>query len=365
MRSIHLLSLAFVLGLAAACGGGGSGGDGDDGVSIPLEDIPAQYASAICSAYTNCLGDLFTIFRPGEDCVKNTTIQLQEELAGLPALVDAGRIAYHGTKLQACLDEVSGSDCSALIQRAPETCEAALEGTVAEGGDCELDEECKGAQYCKMVDSCPGTCTRLEQAGGVCSGNGDCVSGLICGETERCVAPAKAGEACKQGEPDCSAGYLCLGEDAAARTPGTCFEVESTFSGQAGDDCSLETKLCASGYACEITKFDPIGGTCAAVVGSGDACHAAFPDQCPADEFCLLDANPLEPFQGRCTPKPEAGEPCGKGLGPTPDQCAPYARCDAGVCREIAHLGEGCTVKSTCYSDRCIDGACVAANSCE
>ena len=365
MRLIRIVPLTLALGLAAACGDSESGSDDDNGVSIPLEDIPAQYASAICSAYTNCLGDLFAIFRPGEDCVKNTTIQLEEELAGLPALVEAGRIKYHGTKLRACLDEVSGSDCSALNQRAPETCEAALEGTIAEGGDCELDEECEGAQYCRVDGGCPGTCTRLEQAGGVCSDNSDCVSGLMCGETGRCVAPAKADEACKQGEPDCGAGYLCLGEDAAANTPGTCRQVESTFSGKTGDDCSLETNLCATGYACEITKLDPIGGTCAGMVGSGDTCRAAFPDECPADEYCLLGGNPLDPLEGNCTPKPKAGEPCGKGLGPASDQCAPYARCDAGVCRELAHLGEGCTVKATCYSGRCIDGACVAANSCE
>jgi hypothetical protein len=364
MRSIRLVPFAFVLCLAAGCGGSDTGGD-DEGDGIPLEEIPAQYAAAVCSTYTNCLGDLFAIFRPGEDCVKNTTVQLQEELAGLSAIVDAGRIKYHGTKLQACLDEVSGGGCSTLNERGPESCEAALEGTVAEGGDCELDEECKGKQYCKIGDACPGTCTLLEQAGGLCSGNSDCVSGLMCGETGRCVAPAKAGEPCKQGEPDCIAGYLCLGEDAATSTPGTCLEVESTFNGRAGDECSLETSLCSSGYACEITKVAPLGGTCAAQVASGDSCRAAFPDECPADEFCQLGSNPLNPLEGTCTPKPEAGEPCGKGLGPTPDQCAPYARCDSGVCRELAHLGEGCTVNATCYSEHCVDGACVAANSCE
>lgn len=365
MRSIRLVPLAFVLGLAAACGGSDSGGDGDEELGIPLEEVPAKYAEAICSAYTNCLGDLFAIFRPGEDCVKNTTTQIEEELAKLSNIIDAGRIVYHGSKLQACLDELSGSDCSALNERAPESCEAALEGTIVEGGDCELDEECQGEQYCKLADACPGECAPREQAGGLCGGNSDCISGLMCGDTGRCVAPAEAGEACKQGEPDCVAGYLCLGEDAAAKTPGTCLEVAATFSGRTGDECSLETNLCASGYSCEITKLAPVGGTCAAAVGSGEACRAAFPDECPADEFCQLGVNPLNPAEGTCTPKPQAGQPCAKGVGATADVCAPYARCDDGVCREIAHLGEACTVKTTCYSDNCVDGACVAANSCE
>jgi hypothetical protein len=376
MRLIRLVPWALVFGLAAACGGGSSsgggaeagasaGGAGAEDEGIPLAEVPARYAAAACTVYTACLGELFALFRPGEDCEKNTTVQLDEELAGLQAIVDAGRIKYDGTKLQACLDDVEATGCELLNERAPESCEAALQGTVAEGGDCQLDEECEGKQYCKIEAACPGTCTLLEQAGGPCSGSSDCVSGLSCGDTGRCVAPAEPGKACKGGEPDCSPGYICLGNDDDSNMPGTCKEIESTFSGMDGDACSLESKLCAAGYVCEITSVAPVGGTCAAKVSTGDACKAAFPDQCPDDEFCKLNGNPLTPFDGTCTSKPEAGEPCGKGLAPEPNICAPYARCDEGMCREIAHLGESCTVNATCYSDHCVDGACVAANSCK
>jgi hypothetical protein len=372
MRLIRLVPWALVFGLAAACGGGSNGGGedaaggaGDGAAGIPLAEVPARYAAAVCEVYTSCLGELLALFRPGEDCEKNTTVQLEEELAGLQARVDAGRIEYDGTKLQTCLDDVAATGCELLNERAPESCKAALRGTVAEAGDCQLDEECAGLMYCKIEGSCPGQCTLLEQAGGPCTGNSDCVSGLSCGETGRCVAPAEPGESCKGGEPDCSPGYVCLGNDDDANMPGTCKEIESTFSAMDGDDCSLDAKLCAAGYVCQITRVDPVGGTCAAKVGSGDACKAAFPDQCPDDEFCKLNGNPLTPFDGTCTSKPEAGEACGKGLAPEPNICAPYARCDDGVCREIAHLGEKCTVNATCYSEHCVGGACVAANSCK
>jgi hypothetical protein len=365
MRLIRLVPWAFVLGLAAACGGSESGRD-SGGTGIPLEELPAKYAEAACAAYDSCIGDLLGIFRPGEDCVKNAKIQFEEELANLSELVDKGRVKYHGTRAQACLDEVAAGGCSLLIERAPASCEEALVGTLAEGEDCELDEECAGEQYCKVAAACPGKCASLEQAGAPCSGNGDCISGLTCGETGRCVAAAKSGEACKQGEPDCVPGYICLGDDAAQKTPGTCIALDRAFAGKSGDDCSLAEQWCGGDLVCEIKSITPVSGDCVAKVGTGDACRAAFPDQCPDDEYCVLDTTtPLDLFDGLCTSKPEAGEPCGKGLGGNPEICAPYARCDDGVCREIAHLGEECSQNATCYSDHCVGGACVASNSCE
>jgi hypothetical protein len=67
---------------------------------------------------------------------------------------------------------------------------------------------------------------------------------------------------------------------------------------------------------------------------------------------------------GKCTAKPGAGERCAAGLGAA-TICKPYARCDSGVCREIAHAGEDCTADDTCYTGHCVDGACVTGNSCQ
>jgi hypothetical protein len=86
------------------------------------------------------------------------SVTVQEELATLPSAVDAGRVKYHGTKTQKCLDDIAAGDCTTLSRREPESCQAALEGTVKEGEDCTLDAECVGDQYCKRGDSCPGKC---------------------------------------------------------------------------------------------------------------------------------------------------------------------------------------------------------------
>jgi len=360
MRLIRLVPFALVFGLVPACGGTAT--DADEGPSVSVEELPAKYADAFCQVLTACVGDLYNVFRPGEECLKDFTVTVEESLATLPTAIDAGRVKYHGTKVQKCLDDVAAGGCDTLSQREPESCKQALEGTLKEGEDCSLDAECEGDQYCKLGAACPGKCAAYEQAGGPCAATDNCASGLKCGDTGLCVAPSQKGEACKQGEPDCTDGLLCLGQDDTAKTPGKCYTIAEALGGKEGDACSLDGKLCEAGLACEITSIAPLGGSCVAKVGSGDACHAAFPDECPNDEYCALGLNPLMP--GTCTSKPEAGEKCAMALGGG-QICAPYTRCDAGVCRDIAHAGEECNEDDTCYSGHCVNMACVTGSSCQ
>lgn len=366
MRLTALAFLALTFGGAVACGGSesgpfsGAGGEGS-GSGLPLAELPTEYAAALCKAYTTCNGDLYAIFLPGEDCATNISAQLAEELATLPHAVDAGRIAYDPVKAQACIDEIAAGDCATLSQRASATCQAALSGSVPEDGDCELNEECQKDLYCKIGDACPGTCSPLEAAGRACSADGQCMSGLKCGATGLCVAPAEAGGACNQGEPDCTAGYVCLGDNADQGTPGECVAIEDAFAGETGDACSL-TRLCKTELSCEIEAVSPIAGTCVEHVAADAACQVAVPDECPTNQYCKLGINPLA--DGACTVRPAAGEPCAQGLGGA-TLCAAYARCDGGVCRELAAAGEGCSASATCYSGRCENGACVAGNGCQ
>lgn len=380
MRLIRLVPLLPLFGLAVvACGGSdtnspfkstdGAGGDptgagGDQtGTGISLQELPAKYADAFCQLFTNCAGDLYGIFRPGEECLKDFSLTFEEALATLPNEVDAGRVKYHPSLVQQCLDEIAAGGCDTLSQREPESCKQALEGTVAIDGDCLQNADCSGAAYCKVSDKCPGKCAPYEQAGGACTDNDNCKSGLKCDDNGHCVAPAQQGQACEQGPPKCADGLLCLGQDEAKKTPGKCYTIAEALAGKPGDACSLAGKLCAGDAACEITALAPIGGTCVARLASGATCHAAFPDECPDAEYCALP--PLNPLgDGKCTAKPGAGEKCANGLG-SAKLCAPYARCDNGVCRDIAHAGEDCTADDTCYSGHCQGGACVTGNSCE
>ena len=368
MRLIRLVPFGLVFGLVAGCGGSdtssgaGAGGDGNADGGISVEELPAKYADAFCQVFTNCVGDLYSVYRPGESCVKDLTVTFDEALAPLGHAIDAKRVTYDGTKVQKCLDEIAAGDCTTLARREPESCKIAVAGTVKEGEDCTLDFECAGDQYCKTGDTCPGKCAAYENAGSACVSNDNCASGLKCDDNGHCVKPAEKGAACQQGEPDCADGLLCLGQDSTAKTPGSCYTIDEAFGGKEGEACSLDGHLCATGFSCEITTLTPIGGTCVAKVASGAVCHAAFLDECPEDQYCALGANPLMP--GKCTDKPKAGEKCAPTLGDSV-VCAPYTRCDNGVCRDIAHAGEDCTVNDTCYSGHCVDGACVTGNSCQ
>ena len=366
MRLIRLVPLAVLFGLAAAaCGGTDTGTSGEQGgAGVSMEELPDKYADAFCQVFTTCAGDLYGIYRPGEDCLKDISVTFEEALATLPNEVTAGRVVYHADLVQKCLDEIAAGGCDTLANREPASCKQAIEGTVKLDGDCTLDADCAGEQYCKVADKCPGKCAPYEQAGGACVSDDNCANGLKCGDNAHCVAPSQEGEACEQGEPKCADGLLCLGQDSTKKTPGQCYTIGAALAGKAGDPCSLDGHLCRGGVACEITAVTPtIGGTCAAKVDSGAACHAAFPDECPDDEYCALaPLNPLMP--GTCTAKPKAGDMCAAGLGAA-EICAPYARCDNGVCRDIAHAGEECHANDTCYSGHCEANACVTGNSCQ
>jgi hypothetical protein len=159
---------------------------------------------------------------------------------------------------------------------------------------------------------------------------------------------------------------LCLG--ATANAPGKCRPYSELFAGQAGDSCDLQgQQLCDLSLVCRVDSILGDGGaqeTCAEHVASGAACRAAGPDICPSDEYCKIAV--AGTLMGRCTSKPTTGAACGHGpFAQTPSICAPYNRCQAGICRKIAQLGEQCTTDDGCYSGRCVRQACIPADSCQ
>jgi hypothetical protein len=78
MRLIRLIPCLLVFGsLAIACGGSsdstnkGAGGDGSGAeTGVTLEELPAKYAETFCQVFTGCVGALYDIYRPGEECLK-------------------------------------------------------------------------------------------------------------------------------------------------------------------------------------------------------------------------------------------------------------------------------------------------------
>jgi hypothetical protein len=352
------------LGTAVACGGSSVGDEG-----VPIEEVPQMYADTLCQVFERCYEGLLSVYLPGEDFCAGVEQSVQDVFPRIVTAVENGRIRYNGNLIEDCLQETTSRSCEALNERSSDTCDAALDGTVAIGDDCYMDEECEGAAFCEFSSACPGTCTALKGAGATCDRNDQCSSGLECSDaTGLCVTPAGAGDRCEGGtEPPCSAGLMCLGNDDAAGQPGNCRTISEVFNAQMGETCNPETgPLCASGLACVVEGIDTTSGqpiwNCSSPVASGTVCQPGAPDPCPTDEFCSFAAMTLE---GICRPKPVEGEACAMGLGGAATLCAPNLRCDGGTCRERRSLGEPCTEDAVCYSESCVGGGCRDTGGCE
>lgn len=352
---------AGLSGGVVACGGDADGSSG----GAKLEDVPARFAAAQCAAFRGCFGPLADIYFSGQSCEERfTKVVEQGNWPEVIQAVESGRAKYTPSKLQGCLDRMREGSCGSINTRDLPECVAAFDGSVAAGGDCTLDAECASGTYCKMGSTCPGKCTARGAAGAECEEEEHCASGLVCSPEGRCVAPAKLGEACDAGAPECEPGLLCMGADDQARRPGSCRTQADALSSQQGEVCSpSEGKLCKDLAPC---AFDGIVGQqpvfkCIAPVAKGGACAIAFPDPCQADEWCSGIDTQQGVFTGTCRPLAGEGEPCSDGFGKA---CRPGAACDDGVCRTVQERGGACSSDVGCYSDRCSGGTCVANSPC-
>lgn len=366
MKRMLGLFVCVAMGLSVACGSSGDDLRGSP-QPLPIDELPARYAQAVCDSVRACWGDVFTILTGGESCEDNAETAVSEELGRLEEAIASGKVKYDGTRAEACFAEVAARGCSDAGE--PAACTEALDGTVAVGGECASSFECTGGDtYCKSEGTCPGRCAPRENAAGPCSTNDDCQPGLRCDRAiGRCFSPAGAGDRCGGGsEPECGAGFFCLGEDSDKGQPGNCRTFQEAFSGDSGEGCLVDTPLCKANLRCIVEGVDTATGNittrCGPPVGSGAACKIAIPDMCPIDEYCAV---PPEALDGRCTKKPGAGAACAARGDDPPEICASGTRCDGGQCRLRQKLGGSCQADAVCYSEHCRNGGCASASSCE
>jgi hypothetical protein len=358
MTKLCTAAVALVFaGSAIAC----SDSNPKSGSSIAFEELPAKYAEAACVAYQKCFGPLFSVFLNGSDCADLSTKRFESgTLSLVAAKIEQGTVVYNSSKAQACLDVVSTLTCDGLLERDQPACLAALDGTVALGGDCDLDEECKGSALCQSSSgTCPGKCVALLSAGQACEVDGDCDSGLQCSkETKLCVTPAVAGENCENGAPPCSPGLLCLGkeDDATPKKPGVCRSTADAFKAAEGEACDVKAgTLCQTGVSCVADSLDVTALTITWLcvkTGSyktAEACKPGIPEACSTGNYCKVGTG-LAALNGICTAIPDVLQSCGTGLGA---QCKTGAVCVAGLCQSYAENGVGCTGDDMCYSEYC------------
>jgi hypothetical protein len=231
-----------------------------------LDELPGLFVDALCPELERCLGDDASArFFGSGGCEARLRAQLEDgDFSATQDAVEAGRVRYDGSQVSGCLAAIEGIGCGFQTTRTlmSARCNLVLEGDVAIGDDCALDEECAGVAFCKRDgDSCPGTCSALLAADETCTSDDQCAEGLACpNSVGRCVAPGRLGQPCGRAtDPGCAAGLLCLGADAGAGRAGECGDAEELFVAQRDEDCDPEGQvLCADDLACAVVL--PIQG---------------------------------------------------------------------------------------------------------
>jgi hypothetical protein len=334
---------------------------------VPIADLPAEYATALCDHFDSCLGARAPLFFGDEDCVKLFTQRLADSIfAGLPDLPES-TFSYHGALMPACLDALRTAPCKEFYP-IPDACDQALEGKVGLDGVCTHPGECDRGLYCKVDAGCPGTCAPKPGLGQPCA-NGACAEGLFCDTDLGCVELSTEGAECGgPSDPDCALDMFCLGAVTTGQT-GHCTPNKSVFTTETvGAACDWnDGPLCALGLRCEIngasewTSGD-FGGTCVTELPPGADCAVALPDACAKDYYC-------PGIGGTCTPLPKADEACATNSIIKPN-CRAETRCIAVApgddqCKAVLPLDVQCSENAACASGNCANGVCSPPNYCE
>jgi hypothetical protein len=251
-----------------------------------LDGVPAAFLDAACARAVACRG------APDLDACRASE-QPPTVIVRLVASVKAGRAVYHADRMADCLARTRASDCT--LSQASTTsaiCDEAFEGTVAAGGPCSANGECRSRSCFNEGSGNPCACGLSQPKnvppGGTCKSSGDCAGAATCGPGGICASLPGEGEACPTGT------------------------------------ACLPPLLCAA-------------GTCRRAPGPGEACDPAAGIPCDrVDDGC-------DPTTHTCQPYADVGEPCGAAAGGAPGPgCVAYASCDGAVCQQRPALGEPC-----------------------
>ncbi len=293
----------------AACGG-------DSVDPVPLEQLSARSADAVCAWATRC------IHVPDDATCRRLIDPKDYDTRRTEDAVAAGRLVYDPDAAGECLARTADASCLATPFADP-ACDAMLAGVVTQGGACTSAFECADFADCEAVtcsgQCCVGACGApgfdpgepppRTAIGGACDTHLDCVDEAYCEIDGSCTEmPDAPGERCLFG---CARGDLYCDIDV--------FECRAYAA--RGEACDPER---ASAPPCDPT-WSYCAGECRDRPGEGEACDASD-RRCIASTWC--DGDP-----GVCRGRGAAGAVCAAA-----DQCE--VTCDGAVCLEY----ETCTV---------------------
>ena len=181
-------------------------------------DFSDSYTAALCGTLFRCCTsavevEALTGERYANEAECNATLgpTLRMMFADAAALVAAGVTRYDAAAAGRCIAGVETWACGVGLASGPPTCDSVYVGTVAPGGPCTRDEQCRrvGAvsAYCDA-----GTCTldSPRPLDAVCGDttSWNCASGSVCNGTA-CVALLPLGSVCGDGSQ--CATSVCVG----------------------------------------------------------------------------------------------------------------------------------------------------------
>ncbi len=147
----------------------------------------------------------------------------------LTRAVDAGTVIFHSANAGSCLQQLRttcGATCGlqayGLFDPVLTRASGLFEGTLEQGEQCHLSEECRAGLWCDTDLACPSRCTPQVRAGELSPSMAGCRTFLGAGLTEqvghnhyRCVEPAAQGERCEPAPDEavphrvCQLGLIC------------------------------------------------------------------------------------------------------------------------------------------------------------
>ncbi len=354
----YLATLLFVFNLAACDDGGGKSAP-----KLALTDVESEYYNLFCEQIETCGGNpYFTlVFNDRQGCLDflDTQIGNGVGLADMIAAVNEGTVLYDGEKGYSCIEAMKALPCDEFGDREPEACIGVFTGTIADDGECFLNEECVSG-YCNTDTTCPGTCEAAVAAGDACTQTDECVTGAKCVLDECTVftAPVTAGNPCDADEDWCAEGLFCH--------PTT---EECTTRLAEGSDCeNVSENECEAGTLC--FGVGDAQKTCIAltIVTTADAvCDYGAGTMCAAynDLTCAIDD--FQAFTGTCQTSKKLNEVCFDSTNLVMTGCDMFADlfCDMsggyqtdGTCTAKKAGGAACTDSEQCLSGFCDNDLC-------
>jgi hypothetical protein len=333
-RLSAFISLGSLAILAAACGGGGKGatvpGLGDGGMTYTptpnTQQFMDQIVDAECTYATRC-----GTFPDKNTCLDFYRSLLSPSLSSIAYSADHGRTILNPSAEAACLQAISNLSCSVTgpdSSAMSNACSPVFVGTIASGGDCIDNVECKPGLECDKgsctASCCPGLCVPTKPLAPI---GGSCTSSSACVDTA----------------------YCNLAYNSVTRTFDSTCQARLAIGAACTDYGS-----CVSNAQCGGTGTSK---TCVALAQDGVACASSGASCANVSSYC-------DPLKGICQPRLKENAPCS-----IPDAgaaafflagCASFTQCKNGVCSRLPTAGQACSNPDAAVLDECyMVGSCV------